>query len=284
VKTPQSIFDDCKLDVQEYEQVQGGDINKAYCLSTSSGKYFLKVNDANNYPAMFVKEANGLDLLRKNSTLIIPQVVKIGVCNEQQYLLMEWLEKGIPGTNMWKNFGASLAMMHKQPQQYFGLDEDNYIGSVKQINTRHNEWCSFYAECRVMPLVKKLFDAGDFSTRDLNDATSFCNNIKNIFPTEPPALLHGDLWAGNYFFTSSGNAAIVDPAVYFGHREMDIGMTKLFGGFDQRFYNAYSETFPLEKGWEQRLPITQLYPLLVHAVLFGGHYISNAMETIKQFA
>ncbi len=278
MKTLQSIFDDCNLDVQEYEQLHGGDINKSYCLFTSSGKYFLKVNDANNYPAMFVKEANGLDLLRKNSTLIIPQVAKIGVCNEQQYLLIEWLEKGIPGTNMWKNFGASLAMMHKQPQQYFGLDEDNYIGSLIQSNTRHNEWRSFYAECRVMPLVKKLFDAGDFSTRDLNDADSFCNNFKNIFPTEPPALLHGDLWAGNYFITSSGNAAIFDPAVYFGHREMDIGMTKLFGGFDQRFYNAYSETYPLDKDWEKRLPITQLYPLLVHAVLFGGHYISNAME------
>jgi len=97
-------------------------------------------------------------------------------------------------------------------------------------------------------------------------------------------LLHGDLWGGNYLIHSSGHAAIYDPAVYFGHREMDIGMTKLFGGFDQRFYAAYHEIYPLEKGWEERLPLTQLYPLLVHAVLFGGHYSSEAMEIIKHFA
>ena len=102
-------------------------------------------------------------------------------------------------------------------------------------------------------------------------------------PIEPPSFLHGDLWSGNYMITSSGYATIFDPAVYFWHREMDIGMTKLFGGFDHRFYEAYNEAYPLEKGWEKRLPITQLYPLLVHAVLFGGHYISNVKDIVKQF-
>ena len=104
------------------------------------------------------------------------------------------------------------------------------------------------------------------------------------FPIEPPALLHGDLWSGNFLISSNGQAAIYDPAVYYGHREMDIGMTKLFGGFDQRFYDAYNATYPLEKDWEKRLQVTQLYPLLVHAVLFGGHYISQVREIIKQFA
>ena len=131
--------------------------------------------------------------------------------------------------------------------------------------------------------MKKLFDAGDFSATDIRDADLFCNNLKTIFPSEPPSLLHGDLWAGNYMIISSGYAAIFDPAVYCGHREMDIGMTKLFGGFDQRFYDAYNETYPLEKQWQKRLPITQLYPLLVHAVLFGGHYISNVKDIVKQF-
>jgi fructosamine-3-kinase len=131
--------------------------------------------------------------------------------------------------------------------------------------------------------VKKLFDAGDLSATDIRDADLFCNNIRTIFPGEPPSLLHGDLWAGNYMITSTGYAAVFDPAVYCGHREMDIGMTKLFGGFDQRFYDAYNETYPLEKGWENRLPITQLYPLLVHAVLFGGHYISEVKHVFSVF-
>ena len=280
----QDIFKDCSLIVQHYQQVHGGDINKAYCLFTSTGKYFLKMNDAENFPAMFEKEAQGLDLLRNNCTLDIPQIIKAGVCNEQQYLLMEWLEKGAPKKDMWENFGTGFAMMHKEPQEYFGLNEDNYIGSLKQKNERHTEWYSFYAECRIMPLARKLFETGKFSQTDINDAEVFCPYLKSIFPPEPPSLLHGDLWTGNYLISSSGNPAIFDPAVYFGHREMDIGMTKLFGGFDQRFYKVYNETYPLEKGWEKRLPVTQLYPLLVHAVLFGGHYISSVKNVFKGFS
>jgi len=284
VDTLQNIFHDCDLIVQRYEQVHGGDINLSYCLFTSSVKYFLKINDKNRYPLMFEKEANGLDLLRKHCTLTIPQVIKHGSYDDQQYLLLEWLEKGSPGKYMWENFGADLATLHKQGQPYFGNNENNYIGSLQQVNTRYDEWHSFYTECRITPLVKNLFDEGSLSFKDMQTASAFCNHLKNLFPSEPAALLHGDLWAGNYLITSSGDPAIYDPAAYFGHREMDIGMTKLFGGFDQRFYNAYNEIYPLEKDWKKRLQITQLYPLLVHSVLFGGHYISTAREIIKQFA
>jgi len=279
----QNIFKDCGLNVHRYEQVHGGDINSAWGLVTSTGKYFLKVNDQNRYPLMFEREANGLDKLRQFCTLKIPKVIKHGSCNDQQYLLLEWLEKGSAQKDMWENFGRALAMMHKQPQEYFGSNEDNYIGSLDQNNDQHDEWHSFYTECRIRPLVKKLFDAGSFSATDIRNADLFCNNLKTIFPVEPPSLLHGDLWGGNYMITSSGYAAIFDPTVYCGHREMDIGMTKLFGGFDQRFYEAYNEICPLEKGWEKRLPITQLYPLLVHAVLFGGHYISEVKHIFSAF-
>jgi fructosamine-3-kinase len=279
-----NIFDDCDLIVERFEQVHGGDINKAYCLSTSTGKYFLKVNDKNEYPLLFEREAKGLDKLREHCTLIIPEVIKHGSCDDRQYLLLEWLEKGVPKKDMWEKFGQDLALMHKQPQEYFGLDQDNYIGSRRQINDQHNEWHLFYTECRIMSLVKSLFYSKIFSSKDLNTAETFCSKLKNIFPPEPAALLHGDLWAGNYLISSSGYAAIFDPAVYFGHREMDIGMTKLFGGFDQRFYEAYHETYPLEKEWEKRLPITQLYPLLVHAVLFGGHYIESVRNILKAFS
>jgi len=279
-----NIFIDLGLNVQRYEPVHGGDINSAYCLFTSTGKYFLKVNDENKYPLMFPREAKGLDELREVCIIKIPQVIKHGICNDQQYLLLEWLEKGVPQKDMWGNFGKGLAMMHKQPQEYFGLNEDNYIGSLNQNNDPHNDWYSFYTECRIKPLVKKLFDAGDLSAMDIRNADLFCNYLKTVLPGESPSLLHGDLWAGNYMIISSGYAAIFDPAVYYGHREMDIGMTKLFGGFDQRFYEAYNETYPLEKGWENRLPITQLYPLLVHAVLFGGHYVGSVRNIFKAYS
>ena len=279
----QDIFKDCGINVQPYEQVHGGDINLSYCLFTSTGKYFLKINDKNKYPLMFTREASGLNKLREFCTLKIPQVIKLGSCNDQQYLILEWMENGTPKKDMWENFGRGLAMMHKQPQEYFGLNEDNYIGSLNQNNDPHNDWYSFYTECRIKPLVKKLFDTGDLSATNIRDADLFCNNLKTILPSESPSLLHGDLWAGNYMITSSGYATIFDPAVYCGHREMDIGMTKLFGGFDQRFYDAYNEAYHLENGWEKRLRITQLYPLLVHAVLFGGHYIYEVKYFFSTF-
>ena len=284
MKILEKIFDDCDLKITRYERVHGGDINNAYCLSSTSGKYFLKVNDEAKFPHMFSYEANGLDLLRNNSRLIVPTVIKTGICYQEQYILLEWLEKGPVQKNTWRNFGADLAMMHKKHQAYFGLDGENYIGSLFQGNSKHSQWSTFYTECRILPLAKKLFEMAAFSAKDLDNANAFCKKLDDLFPKEPPALLHGDLWAGNFLITSNGRAAIYDPAVYFGHREMDIGMTKLFGGFDPRFYEAYQETYPLEKGWEVRLPVTQLYPLLVHAILFGGHYVSTARGIVKKFA
>jgi len=283
VELLQNIFIDYGLNVKSYERVHGGDINDAYCLITTSGKYFLKVNDNPEIPLMFEREAHGLDHLRKYSSLIIPQVIKTGAFGYQQYLLLEWLEKGVPKQNTWEKFGQGLALMHKQDQQYFGHYEDNYIGSRRQINDQRNDWPSFYSERRIMPLVKALFFSKMFSSMDIKMTEKFCLKFESMFPKEPPSLLHGDLWSGNYMIHFSGSAAIFDPAIYNGHREMDIGMTKLFGGFDQQFYDAYNETYPLEKDWQKRLPLTQLYPILVHAVLFGGHYISSAKSIITSF-
>jgi protein-ribulosamine 3-kinase len=252
-------------------------------LFTGSDKYFLKINDANKYPGMFQKEANGLHLLRKNSSLIIPQVVKHGIVHPQQYLLLEWIEKGAIQKNTWENFGIDLAKMHKQPQEYFGLHEDNFIGSLQQINKRYDNWNIFYAECRILPLMKILFDNKEISNTDCNAANSLCKKLSELFPIESPSLLHGDLWGGNFMITSPGKASIYDPAVYYGHREMDIAMSKLFGGFDPHFYTAYNNFYPMEKGWEKRLSFSQLYPLLVHAVLFGGHYVYQVKEILKDF-
>jgi protein-ribulosamine 3-kinase len=294
----QEIFDHCGLTITRYEPVHGGDINHSFCLHTGDAKYFLKVNDAALYPGMFEKEAGGLTALQelttfesaaglptfqKLSTLTVPGVIKHGITRRQQYLLLEWLEPGKPKPDCWENFGAAVAAMHRQPQSYFGWTEDNYIGSLPQNNDKHQSWHSFYTVCRIMPLVKSLHDSGAFNQQDVSKAESFCKKIDLLFPEEPPALLHGDLWSGNFMITTRGGAAIYDPAVYYGHREMDIGMTDLFGGFDNRFYQAYNEVYPLEKGWLHRLPLTQLYPLLVHAVLFGGHYVSQAREIIGRF-
>ena len=280
----QDILETLSLSIKNITSVSGGDINETFCIETTIGKkYFLKVNDANKFPEMFAKEANGLNALRDGSNLIVPQIISQGVAGSKQYLLLEWLEKGIFNDNFWKNFGHSLAQMHKLPQAYFGFEEDNFIGSLSQKNTISKKWSEFYATCRILPLVKKLKDDGVFSKNEMSYGENFCKKIDEILPAEPASLLHGDLWSGNYMIAKNGAAAIFDPAVYFGHREMDIGMTKLFGGFSQPFYEAYNEMYPLEKDWQQRIPYTQLYPLLVHAILFGGHYIESAREILREF-
>ncbi|CAN5373647.1 fructosamine kinase family protein [soil metagenome] len=272
------------FDVLDHKVVHGGDINEAHWLKTIDTEYFLKLNNASRYPGMFEQEAKGLDALRSASGLVVPTVIRHGQVGDEQYLLLEWLDKASPGKDSMPDFGAALAKQHQQTQSFFGWHENNFIGSLVQVNNQHASWHSFYAACRILPLVKHLVEAGGFSRSDSAATSLLCTKLKDLFPEEPPALLHGDLWGGNYMITNNGTVAVFDPAVYYGHREMDLGMTRLFGGFDDSFYDAYQSTYPLEKEWQQRLPLTQLYPLLVHAVLFGGHYISRARQIIQQFA
>lgn len=279
----QPIIKKTGLEIIKIEPVGGGDINEAYCLYGPVQKYFLKVNDAARFSGMFKKEGKGLQALQSQCNLVIPKVIECGEVEGKQFLVLEWLEKGAAATNFWIDFGTALAQMHKQSKGFFGFDEDNYIGSLPQINSKHQTWGSFYAECRILPLVKKFNDTNLFSSSDINHAENFCKKIDEIFPAEPASLLHGDLWGGNYMIVQNGSAAIYDPAVYYGHREMDLGMTLLFGGFSTPFYDAYNRAYPLEKNWRQRIPYTQLYPLLVHAILFGGHYIQSAREILMEF-
>lgn len=279
----QAVLDDCSINISHFERVHGGDINEAYLLYSTNRKYFLKVNQSSKYPGMFEKESVGLNALWTNGNLFVPHVIKNGIVQDQQYLLLEWIETGKPTADFWEAFGAGMALLHKQPQSNFGWEHDNYIGSLPQKNTKHKLWDLFYTECRIMPLVMQLGDTGVFDRNDISAAELFCKSAQQLFPGESPALLHGDLWSGNFMINQKGSAAIFDPAVYYGHREMDIGMTKLFGGFDERFYHAYNEVYPLEQNWKQRLPLTQLYPVLVHALLFGGHYVQNARAIIKNF-
>lgn len=289
--TLQAISQITGLHVVHIQQVHGGDINAAWRIETSGDRFFLKLNDAVLYPGMFEQEAIGLEALsnaigslHSHKPVLVPGVVKHGVAGGKQFLLLEWMQPGSNyGKDLWENFGTTLAAMHHLPNKYFGWDHDNYIGSLQQKNTRQENWDIFFAQCRIQPLAKKLFESGQFSKQDLQNAESFCTRIGNLFPREPASLLHGDLWSGNFMATGTGLPAFFDPAVYHGHREMDIGMTRLFGGFDNRFYEAYHAAWPLEKGWQQRLDLTQLYPLLVHAVLFGGHYIARAREIIRKF-
>ena len=163
----------------------------------------------------------------------------------------------------------------------FGLDHDNYIGSLAQSNKKHADWISFFMEERIRPQLKLAMDKKLIDEGTVKQFDKLFDHFDRLIPKEKPALLHGDLWNGNFLVSDSSRAALIDPAVYFGHREMDLAMTTLFGGFDSEFYRAYDEVFPLEKGFEKRVDIHNLYPLLVHVNLFGGGYVRQVKAVLN---
>lgn len=265
------------------ESVSGGSINKAVKLSTDKGDLFLKWNrDAPD--DFFEKEAEGLVHLRTaKSDIIIPDVIAVAQPKKKLpgFLLMEFINKYSTGDSF--QFGAELARLHQTKTETFGLDEDNYIGSLPQRNHRHKRWDSFFIEERINPQLKMAVDSGKMDVEILSNWGQLSSQLKNLLPPCEPSLLHGDLWSGNYLFNAAGKAVLIDPAIYYGHPEMDLAFSKMFGGFSQDFYNGYESVQPLEPDFDDRKDIYNLYPLLVHVNLFGGGYINQAVQFLKQF-
>ena len=165
----------------------------------------------------------------------------------------------------------------------FGLDHDNYIGSLPQSNHQHTSWVEFFIEERLEKQIALAKNSGALNNSTIQQFNNLFKRLKEIIPEEKPSLLHGDLWNGNYMLAADGCACLIDAAVYYDHREMDLAMTRLFGGFPEEFYESYHETFPLSSGFEERVDIHNLYPLLVHVNLFGGSYISQVKSVLSRF-
>ncbi len=262
--------------------VGGGSINDARRLETSEGSYFAKINSAEDYPGMFEAESSGLKFLKEHCTFRIPIPIATGVTEDIQWILMENINSINRKPDFWEEFGRKLADMHKNSADYFGLDENNYLGSLIQRNDRRDKWEDFFSEMRIRPQLEMAKENGLASSEFLRLFEKMLSRVERYFPKEPPAALHGDLWTGNFMTDSHGEAVIFDPAVYYGHREMDLGMSKLFGGFDKRFYDAYHEVYPLESGWEERIHVANLYPLLAHVNLFGGSYTGQVIQILRK--
>lgn len=273
-----TIQSQLEVTIIKEKPLHGGDINSATRIETDSGdRFFLKWNTSAPQD-MFIKEAKGLELLDSALTnLIIPEVLLVS----KEFLVLEFIEEANSGSSF--NFGVQLAKLNRKSNELFGLDHTNYIGTLPQQNKYHADWLEFFVRERLEPQVKIGIDSGIFDSSLHSIFDRVMNYTYVVFPDEPPSLLHGDLWNGNYMFNLEGNACIYDPAVYFGHREMDIAMTRLFGRFDADFYNGYNEEYPLEKGADERFKLCNLYPILVHANLFGGHYVHEATSLLKRF-
>ena len=263
--------------------VGGGDINEAYRFETTLGTYFVKKNSSSRFPQMFKKEALGLKILADAEEIPVPEVMTWDETGEEAFLIMKYIPPGTKSTDFWETFGRRLAALHRHTDEMFGLDHDNYIGSLHQSNRRHRSWTDFFREERLQFQVKMARDAGRIDSDTIRQFERFYQKLEDIFPVEPPALIHGDLWGGNFIVNPEGEAVIIDPAVYYGHREMDLGMSQLFGGFHHEFYEAYNRHYPLEPGWQKRLDYCNLYPLMVHVNLFGGGYLGSVKSILKRF-
>ncbi len=272
------------VEVEQSTAVGGGSINDAWRIDTNEGRFFLKTNSADRFPSMFTAEAHGLQLLQKAGALAVPKVIGKGDDHDTSWLLIEWIESGPKTTQFWKEFGMGLATLHQNTADTFGLDRNNYIGSLVQKNDRTATWSQFFIQQRLEPMLKMARDARRMEAGSAFRFEKVFQRLETLFPKEVPALLHGDLWSGNFMAGTTGQAWVIDPAVYYGHREMDIAMTNLFGGTDQAFYDAYNEHFPLEKSWEDRIDLCNLYPLMVHVNLFGGTYVEQVEAVLVKYA
>ena len=258
--------------------VGGGCINQAMRVQYGDTRYFVKLNSSGQL-AMFEAEARGLQELLDSRTLRVPQPVCWGENGESAWLVMEDLQLG--GQGRGADLGQGLAAMHRVTRPEFGWVQDNTIGSTPQPNTPADNWVDFWREQRLqfqLDLAARHGHGGRLQSKGERLLDEFPALFSGYHPEA--ALLHGDLWSGNYSYTREGEPVIFDPAVYYGDREADLAMTELFGGFGSDFYAAYREAYPLDPGYPVRRTLYNLYHILNHLNLFGGGYHSQALGMI----
>ena len=266
--------------IEATNSVSGGCINQGYKISGNGNHYFVKLNQASQLD-MFIAEAMGLKQMFATQTITVPEPICWGTAENSSYIVMQWLELSRGDDRAWTNMGRQLAAMHQAGiAKRFGWSRNNTIGSTPQINTWMDNWADFFAEQRIgyqLKLAKR--NGGNFpDTQQVVEAVR-----KRLADREPQAsIVHGDLWSGNAAISVDGAPVILDPATYYGDRETDIAMTELFGGFPGAFYQGYNQEWQLNRGYQQRKSIYNLYHILNHYNLFGGGYGSQAKRIIQQ--
>lgn len=268
--------------IRESFPLSGGCIHHAFKLDTDKGAFFLKWNEASQ-AGNFRAEQRGLELLGRHSVDFIATPLTTGQDDQFSFLLLKFIGKGIPSGGFWEDFGHKLAGLHKNTAPLFGMDHDNFVGRLPQSNRQSPDYVSFFIEQRLRPQAHQALASDLVGTGICEEFERLYLLLPDLLPQEPPALLHGDLWQGNFLCTNNGCARLIDPAVYYGHREAEIAFTTLFGGFAPEFYESYHESSPLAPGWQERTDIFNLYPLLVHLNLFGKSYLSRIRQILARY-
>lgn len=260
----------------------GGDVASSYRLTLVDGRTVFAKTHADPPDNFFDTEARGLGLLRDIGTVPIPQV--LGVSNDPPVLVLEWIDEtrrspADPGI-----FGAQLAGLHQVEASCFGREDQRTTGSRGLPNEPCETWVEFFSTQRLLPLARLALDNGTYDATDAAVFETLAGRLDALGgEPEPPAVLHGDLWAGNRIVDQSGTSWLIDPAFHGSHREFDLAMMRLFGGFSEQEFAAYDEVYPLSDGWQERIKLHQLAPLLVHAIKFGGGYVGAALAAAHRY-
>ncbi|WP_375753958.1 fructosamine kinase family protein [Vibrio sp. HN007] len=266
--------------IREKQKLEGGGVSECYMISDGEQRYFVKTQSKENFP-IFEAEAEGIKELRLSDTVSLPELVLFGQCKEHAFIVLNYLAtKPLEDRNRSYEFGVQLAKLHQWGEQKeYGFDQDNYIGLTLQPNTWTKKWSRFFSEQRIGWQLQLLNEKG-IQFGDIDTIVSGINEkLSNHHPK--PSLIHGDLWHGNSSNTAFGPLCY-DPACYWGDHECDIAMTELFGGFQPEFYQGYESIFPLSYEYEKRKDIYNLYHILNHCNMFGGHYLEEAKQYIER--
>ncbi len=265
---------------QNIKSISGGDIASAYLLETSTEKLFLKVH---SNVKLLQAEAHALNTIANTNCVATPNVHAIGNYENDGFLVMEFIESKSPSSKDFELFGKQLAQLHQTTTAHFGSDHNNFIGSLPQSNNQHSNWLEFYTEERLNPQLQLALDKGYLERKELPSLDKLKATCSECFTNIKPSLLHGDLWGGNFLISTDGVPYLIDPSTYFGHAEVDIAMSKLFGGFSSLFYESYHKIIPQEQYTSKRIELYQLYYLLVHLNLFGRSYYASVKHILTKY-
>lgn len=271
------------LELSKTQVLAGGSINQAYCLEFTDGsKFFIKSN-TEVAQSNFEAEKLGLKALVSKTGPKVAKALFIEFWQGKSFIVMEFIEEGIKTSKSMHSFGEKLASMHKELiNKKAGFCQDNFIGSTVQKNTENTDWLEFFGQQRLLFQAKLALDKSLITSTEYKQVENIVKKLDNLLPqTEEKNLLHGDLWGGNYLIDKEGEAVLIDPAVYYGHYEADLAMTRLFGGFSQEFYSGYHNVQQIDGGFAERVDLYNLYHLLNHLNLFGRSYYQSVVKIVN---
>ncbi len=269
--------------ITNFHSLSGGDISQVVKIEVNNKSYVVKSSWDEDALQMYMAEKEGLSAINDRKTIKAPSVIQCGNWKDSAFIVLDFINTKNADAGDFIKLAQELAALHRSSATQFGWANSNFIGSIRQKNKWHNDWIEFYVSQRLSPQLEIAQTKNLLSHQQVPGEDILISQCKNLCQDVNPALLHGDLWSGNYLIADDGQPYLIDPAVYFGHNEVDIAMTKLFGGFSTRFYDVYFDEHPPQPGIEDRIAVYQLYYLLVHLNIFGTSYRPAVTRILRRY-